>query len=138
MVWWCAAFHVMATRDGTKCFDSLLIRPDLSTYPSLLHNHNRPLFQLFVYPYSPLDLLHTISDMSATNRTGRSSAQQVFKGTDLGLPEDVDLADPRFSKALDGQDPLRGFKQEFNLPTNGGIGATKVSEDLRESLDPAL
>ncbi|KAG8996912.1 Kynureninase (L-kynurenine hydrolase) [Tulasnella sp. JGI-2019a] len=60
------------------------------------------------------------------------TVQQVFADTKLDIPKDMDLTDHRFSDALDEQDPLKEFRKEFILPTNRGIGATKVAQDLQD------
>lgn len=42
----------------------------------------------------------------------------------------TDIATAEYAQQLDAQDPIRQFRDEFRLPTNRGIKAELVPEDL--------
>lgn len=55
---------------------------------------------------------------------GLANTQQAFKNGDL--------RNLQYSEDLDSQDIIKSFKAEFKLPTNRGIGATLVQDQLRQ------
>lgn len=59
-----------------------------------------------------------------------STIEEVIglKALDPGLK----AYDPKAATLLDEHDPLKEFRKEFKLPTNKGIKATAVQDDLRK------
>ena len=44
------------------------------------------------------------------------------------MPEPTFRTDEAFAHALDAADPLRAFREEFAIPTLGGVGARPTAE----------